>query len=139
MARSIGQAEAFEEAGAEAAVGQAFRAEEAAIEARAGFGDVENFEEQILEAGVSGDGAPLHFVLVDVGFEAEELTDAAVEIADGIGRILFVLERHVRAACVPARAAAEIAAAIERQHGGLFEGRRDSRPTPRGRGGARPR
>ncbi len=75
-----------------------------------------------MRRGVAGDGEPLHFVLVDVGFEAEQLGDAAVEIAERIGRILFVLERHVRALGVPARAAAEIAAAIEREHGASSKG-----------------
>src|ERR1035441_247273 len=63
-------------------------------------------------------------MLIHVGLKAEEFADAPVEVADGIGRILFVFQRHVRAARLPAGAAAEIAAAIQRQHGGLFEGRR---------------
>ena len=97
---------------------------------------LQNLEEQVFEAVVSADREPLDLVLVDVGFEAEEFADAAVEIAERIGGILFVLERQMRAAGLPARAAAEIAAAIERQHGGLFERATDSRRTRRGPGDA---
>ena len=49
--------------------------------------------------------------------------DASVEIAKRIGYMLL-FEREVRAFRAPARAAAEIAAAVERQHGRVFEGRR---------------
>ena len=104
-------------------MGEALGAEETAVEARTGFGDVQDLEEEIAIAAVAGDREPLDLVLVRVGVEAEQFGDAAVEIAEGIGRILFLLERHVRAACLPARAAAEIAAAIERQHCGLVERR----------------
>ena len=119
--RSIGQPEPIEKARAETAVGDALRAQEAAVEARTGFGDVQNLQEQVFEALISADRAPLDLVLIDVGLKAEEFADPPVKIADGIGRILFVLEREMRAARLPARAAAEIAAAIEREDGGLFE------------------
>jgi hypothetical protein len=47
-------------------VSDAFGAQEAAVEARTGFGDVENFQEQILEALVAADRAPLDLVLIYV-------------------------------------------------------------------------
>ena len=64
---SVGQAEPLEEARAETAVSEALRAEETAIEARAGFGDVQDLQEQIVEAAVAGDGEPLDLVLVHAG------------------------------------------------------------------------
>ena len=63
-------------------------------------------------------------MLVGVGVEAEQFGDAAVEVAERIGEILLLLEGQARAASLPARAAAEIAAAVEREHGGFVEGRR---------------
>ena len=63
-------------------------------------------------------------MLVDIGLQAEQFADPAVQVADGIGRILLVFERHMGALRLPARATAEISAAVERQHGGLGEGRR---------------
>ena len=48
------------------------------------------------------------------------------------GIVPFAFERRAALPCaVPARAAAEIAGAVERQHGGLVEGRSENRPRRR--------
>jgi hypothetical protein len=63
-------------------------------------------------------------VLVFAGRKSQQFGDAPVEIAERIGRVLLVIESHQRALGQPARAAAEIAAAVECQHGCMVEGRR---------------
>ncbi len=117
------QAEALVKARAEAAVADALAAEIGTVEARAGIGEAEDVQEEAAETIVAGAGEPLDFVLVGAGVEAQELGDAAVEIAERIGEVLLLLDGQARAAGVPARAAAEIAAAVEGQHGGLLERR----------------
>ncbi len=69
-------------------------------------------------------------MLVGVGLEAEQLRHAAVEIAQrvGVGKLFLQSERDRVGS--PARAAAEIARAVEREHGGFVERRREV-----GRGG----
>src|ERR1017187_10288307 len=115
------QSDAFIEARAEAAVAQTVGREEGTVEARAGVGKAEDFEEEVAEPLVAGHRKPLHLVLIFVGFEAQQFGDAAVEVAERIRRVLLVLERHVRAVRLPARSAAEIAAAVERQNRSLVE------------------
>ena len=117
------QSEPLVESRAETAAVQALGAEEGAVEARSGIGKAEDLQEQIAITAVAAHGEPLHLVLVHVGVEAQQLGDAAVEIAEGIGGILFVFERHARAAGLPARAAAEVAAAVEREDRGFLEWR----------------
>ena len=101
--------------------------------------DAEDFEEQVAVAVVAGDREPLDFVLVHVGFEAEQLGDAAVEVAEGIGRVLLVLERHV------ARRGPASASRSGNRRRGRASARwprrtaTGSRPRRRGRGGARRR
>ena len=102
---------------------QALGAEEGAVEARTRVRQAEDFEEQIAITAVAADGEPLHLVLVHIGVEAQQFGDAAVEIAERIGGVLLVFERHARAARLPARAAAEVAAAVEREDRGFFERR----------------
>ena len=51
--RSIGQPEPIEKARTETAVGDALGAQETAVEARTGVGDMQNLEEQIFEALIS--------------------------------------------------------------------------------------
>ena len=63
-----------------------------------------------------------------VRLEAEQLRDAAVQIAERIGNV--AAPARSSSACparLPARAAAEIAAAVERQHRGFLERRRKER------------
>ena len=101
--------------------------------------EAEDVEEELLEAVVAADREPLHFVLVGARLEAEQLGDAAVEIAERIGEVLLLIERHLRAARLPARAAAEIAAAVERRAPWLRRTGKGSRPTRRAPGDAPPR
>ena len=116
--------QALVEARTETAAVQPLRAEKATVDARPALADIENFEEQLFVAIVAGGGKPLHLVLIFVGRKTQQLGHAAIELAEGIGRVLFVFEGHARTVGLPARAATEAAAAVEREHDGLVEGRR---------------
>ena len=122
--RAIGQPQPLIEARAETAGLQALGGEERTVRTRAAVRQVENLEEKFAIAVIAADGKPLDLVLVLVGRKSQQFGDAAVEIAQRIGRVLLLFERHCRAVGLPARAAAEVAAAVEREHRGLAEGRR---------------
>jgi hypothetical protein len=62
-------------------------------------------------------------VFVGIGAETEQLGYATIEIAERIGIVKFALQVEFVALRLPARAAAEIADAVEGQNGSFFEGR----------------
>ena len=61
------------------------------------------------------------------GAIAQQLRHGAVQPAQRIGIIPLALGLNLRVLGVPARAAAEIAGVIEREHGGFFKGRCEKR------------
>src|SRR5579862_4601079 len=62
-------------------------------------------------------------MLVRTGAKAEELGYRAIQTAEGIRIVPFLLELHLVIARMPASATAEIARVVEREHGGLFKRR----------------
>src|ERR1017187_6681401 len=120
---AVFQSEPFVESRAEAAILPALGTEEGTIGLRAGIGEIQNLKEEILVAIVAAYGEPLDLVLVRVGVEAQQLGDAAVDIAERIREVLLLVQRHARAGRLPARAATEVAAAVKRQNRSLLEGR----------------
>src|SRR5262249_53298476 len=82
----------LEEATAEAAMENAVRVEERAIETKTIATAAQDFGEQVLEAAISGDRKPLDLVLIGVGLKAEEFGNTAVEIADGIGCVMLLVQ-----------------------------------------------
>jgi len=71
-----------------------------------------DFEEQLVVAGVAADGEPLHLVLIGVGIEAQQLGDAAVDVARESGSTVRG-RGPSGAGGLPAGAATQVAAAIE--------------------------
>jgi hypothetical protein len=129
---AIVKAQPLVETRAEAAGLQPLVAEKRTLGVRTGVRQVENLQEQIAISLVAAHREPLHFVLVFVGRKPQQFGHPPVEIAQRIRRVVFLIERHDGALGVPARAAPEIAAAVERQHRGPLERRRVIR-----RGGVR--
>ncbi len=115
---AAGNAEPGEELLREA--GDAFHV--AAIDARpTGIRHAEDIEEEILQPAVAGGGEPLDLMLFLAGEEPEQARDAAVEVADGIREIAFVVEMEDAAGTGPLGAAAEIASAVEGEDRGGIE------------------
>ena len=83
----------------------------------------QHLAKQTGKAIVAGGGEPLDFVFVGVRLEAEQFGDAAVQIADGIRIVHLGFEFQTVALAAIARAAAEIAGAVEGQHSGVVETR----------------
>ena len=86
-------------------------------------------ENRSSEAVVARNRKPLHFVLVGVGRKAQQFGDAAVKIAQRIGKVLLLFERHA-AAPNPASAS---------RSGNRRRGRASARWPVRTEKGSRPR
>ena len=82
-----------------------------------------DFVEEFGEGRLTGHREPLHAVLVGACPQAQEVGDMTVEFGDGIGIENFFFERQGVAFAVPARAAAQIAFAIEHDDSRLFKRR----------------
>src|SRR5262249_37777317 len=117
------QSEPFVEPAAETAVPDAFAAVERTVDTRTGIARTEDLQEEAAEAAISGHGQPLDLVFVGLRMEAEKFRHPAIEIADGIGEILLLLDGERGAGGAPEGSTAEIASAVERQHGGFVERR----------------
>src|SRR5690349_22280153 len=97
----LGKAETVVKSGAESAVADALGGEVLAVDADACIAHVQDVGENGAETVVAGNARPLHFVLVDAGRKAEQLSDAAEEIAEGIGRVVLLLQGELIAAGAP--------------------------------------
>ena len=121
---AVFQSQALEEFRAEAAAGGAMAVEERGVEASAGGDD---FAEQCVEAVVAGGREPLDLMFVGARAEAQQLGHGAVQPGQRIRILPLLFELQLIALRLPARAAAEVAGVIEREHRRFFEGRREER------------
>jgi hypothetical protein len=118
--------DALEKLRAEAAVGHALGIEIGSIEAwpYAG-GTLQDFQKQVAVPVLARCREPLHFVLIRIGVETEQLRHTPIELTQRIRRVqLLVQAKQLAALGMPARATAKIAMPVEHQHGRILEGRR---------------
>ncbi len=81
--------------------------------------------EDLLVARFACGREPLHAMLVGAPLKAQEFSDAAIEFANRIGVKDFFFEREPLPFPAPFAAATQIAFAVERDHCGVFKGRRE--------------
>src|SRR5205085_3737446 len=108
------QAHPFVEARPESPAGDALRAEKRAVHARTAIGYRKNLQEEAGVPPVARHREPLHLVLVRIGLHSEQFGYPSVKLAQGIGRVMLVLQRHAGALSLPPRSTAKIAAAVQR-------------------------
>ena len=83
--------------------------------------ETEDVFKKACKAGVARGGKPLHFVLVGAGAKAEEFGDAAVEVAERVGKVGFLLKFQAAIARTPAGGATQVAGTVEGKYSGIGE------------------